>query len=420
MEKTFFREPVAPEQLSFDQLNIENEDNSEKLALIPYEKLDAKNFVFPRKRYFILSVIVHLVMTIYALTIVVEKFKQPDVIEVSYDAPMAAAPAPISKSFEEPAAISAPEIKSEAVVDDVVVVKPVPTEPVVKKATTVSKARTLPPPKIVEPVSPKPTMVSRPVVKASPVVPVEPLATVSDIEVPTLEKDTTDAEAAPKLSLKEIESDFDKIDESHNEKLVAANSDDSKMLEDSISDLDKVTESVSEEPSDIDDLAAERLENLQKQKVALKKATEEMAAAQAAAAAAQKAAATGKPRSTSQDKTNVSTGTEAGIGSESQGIVRKLEDLRQKPGNPRPTYDVADRLNGLSGTIVINAYVTKDGGLTLFRMIQSTGHKNLDKKTLEAIKEWKFYPGQEGWVELPFRWDLRGGVQQKPTLLKRR
>ncbi len=119
-------------------------------------------------------------------------------------------------------------------------------------------------------------------------------------------------------------------------------------------------------------------------------------------------------------------GTSAGNSSSEQGAgvgagdVRKLEDLRQMPGNTKPQYDIEDRVKGLSGNIVLYGFVTKEGSLSSFKMVQSTGHRNLDRKTLMALKKWKFYPGQEGWVELPFKWDLKGGVQQKPTLLKRR
>ncbi len=119
------------------------------------------------------------------------------------------------------------------------------------------------------------------------------------------------------------------------------------------------------------------------------------------------------------DGTSAGTSAMAGAGV-GDGNVRKLEDLRQMPGNLKPEYDTEERVKGLSGSIVLYGFVTKEGRLSEFKMIQSTGHRSLDKKTLVALKKWKFYPGQEGWVELPFKWDLKGGVQQKPTLLKRR
>ncbi|QDK39445.1 energy transducer TonB [Bdellovibrio sp. NC01] len=92
--------------------------------------------------------------------------------------------------------------------------------------------------------------------------------------------------------------------------------------------------------------------------------------------------------------------------------VRSLDQLRQMPGNPRPQYDREERRRGDQGEVAFVAWVTKDGHVTKFRQMKSTGYQNLDSKTLEALKRWRFYPGQEGWVELPFRWDLKGGVQQ--------
>lgn len=100
--------------------------------------------------------------------------------------------------------------------------------------------------------------------------------------------------------------------------------------------------------------------------------------------------------------------------------IRSLDQLRQYPGNPKPQYANEERLAGHQGKITLIAYVNKNGTLSNFKMLQSTGWQNLDRKTLMALKQWKFYPGQEGWVELPFSWDLRGGPQQMPTYLRRK
>lgn len=99
--------------------------------------------------------------------------------------------------------------------------------------------------------------------------------------------------------------------------------------------------------------------------------------------------------------------------------MRDIKDLRQRPGNKAPAYDAQDRFQRKSGEIILAAYVTKSGDLSTFRMIKSTGHRSLDLKTLKALKTWKFYPGQEGWVEIPFVWDIKGGVKEMPTTLRR-
>lgn len=94
--------------------------------------------------------------------------------------------------------------------------------------------------------------------------------------------------------------------------------------------------------------------------------------------------------------------------------VRSLEDLKQMPGNTRPLYADEDRLAGHKGAVIFHAFITKEGSPNQFKLIQSSGYKNLDLKTLKAIRDWKFYPGQEGWVEIPFEWDLKG----EPTLIR--
>ncbi len=109
----------------------------------------------------------------------------------------------------------------------------------------------------------------------------------------------------------------------------------------------------------------------------------------------------------------------AGAGNGGQG-VRALGDLKQMPGNKQPLYAVEERRRGLQGEGAFVAYVSKDGRLIDFKMLQSSGHRELDAKTLKAIKQWRFYPGQEGWVEIPFKWDLNGEPQVMPTTLRRR
>ncbi len=410
---------LEPEQLSFDQL-ISIEDQTAKLALISYTDyhlINAKEFSFPQRRFFILSVIVHIIFAGYTLSIIVEKLKKPEVIEVSYVSPKvmsAVALAPTQSSFNLPEPLTAEESAQ-----DVVKVKPVVTSKA-KAASraadrSISKSRTKSAKVNYAEVAAKSSTVKTNSIKAATTSKAEPMATVSDIEIPDLTAVSVDESTKP--SLKEIESDFDKIDKVQNEKLLADSKTDSKMLADSMSDLDHASEEVADEHSDIEDLAAERLKHLGEQKSELKKT----ALARSGPAVQKSAIASGADSERLGEQTSKNQGaTAAGVGSQSEGIVRRLEDLRQRPGNPRPDYDVNDRMNGLSGTIVINAYVTKEGSLTLFRLIQSTGHRNLDRKTLSALKNWKFYPGQEGWVELPFKWDLKGGVQQKPTLLKRR
>ena len=102
------------------------------------------------------------------------------------------------------------------------------------------------------------------------------------------------------------------------------------------------------------------------------------------------------------------------------GPVRSIENLRQVPGNPKPSYSMDERFNKQQGTVVFQAYVTDQGSLQHFKLLQSTGHRNLDGKTLAALKKWKFYPGQQGWVEIPQTWNLKGEAEEMPTTLRRK
>ena len=141
------------------------------------------------------------------------------------------------------------------------------------------------------------------------------------------------------------------------------------------------------------------------------------AAAQAAAVAAANAQGTGEGQGPAEKEgqgagnNGDATVAETQAAGEPTG-VRSLEQLRQMPGNKRPQYARDERLRGDQGAVVFYAYISKEGTPTQFRMVKSTGFRNLDGKTLVALKKWRFYPGQEGWVELPFRWDLKGGAQE--------
>lgn len=96
--------------------------------------------------------------------------------------------------------------------------------------------------------------------------------------------------------------------------------------------------------------------------------------------------------------------------------VRSLDQLKQMPRNPLPQYSADERFYGHQGTVVFQAYITHAGKPTQFKLVRSSGHQNLDSKTLAALQNWKFYPGQEGWVELPFNWSLSGEAQETGRL----
>lgn len=159
---------------------------------------------------------------------------------------------------------------------------------------------------------------------------------------------------------------------------------------------------------------------------AAQQAEAEKQAQAAAAAAAAKQAQMSAATSGGRAKTKVAGDVEGdGLGDSdsprgSTGHVRKMEDLRQLPGNQLPDYSEEDRFYQRSGEVVFEAYVTPKGTTTNFRMIQSSGHRSLDLKSLKAFKNWKFFPGQEGTVEMAYNWSLKGEAKERPALLRRR
>ncbi len=108
-------------------------------------------------------------------------------------------------------------------------------------------------------------------------------------------------------------------------------------------------------------------------------------------------------------------GTGSAFGS--PGFIR-VEDLRAMPGNRLPRYDTEERLHGHQGLVVIHARVLKSGKLAQVQLARSSGFENLDQKTLNAVRDWKFYPGTEAMVEIPMEWTLSGGAEAAPSRLR--
>lgn len=252
--------------------------------------------------------------------------------------------------------------------------------------------------------------------------------TLEDIPAPELDFDGVVAAQQGKLGDNEFESEFKKVDRSNAVAILAQKA-----------ELDNETKQIADE----EDAALKELEdNNQAQARAMEdalKATRTKNAATLAQvkaaefAAAEKAAKQAELLRQTQATNAVAAGkAAAGRGSGSTGAnktsealsgepdgVRSLDQLRQIPGNPKPQYSIDERLRREQGMVAFHAYISKSGLPTNFRIMKSTGFRNLDGKTLAALKKWKFYPGQEGWVEIPFKWDIKGGVQEMPTLLRR-
>lgn len=251
--------------------------------------------------------------------------------------------------------------------------------------------------------------------------------TIEDIPAPTLDFDGVAAAQAGNLGDDAFENEFKNIDRSNAAAIQAQQSEldnEAKIISDEQDAALKALENDNKAKARAmeDALAATRTKNAAAlaQMIAAEQAASEKAAKDAtlieqANARAQANAAAQRGQGAGDSGSEQASGTEAG----DPDSVRTLDQLKQVPGNPKPQYSNDERLRREQGMVAFHAYISKTGKPTEFRIMKSTGFRNLDGKTLAALKRWKFYPGQEGWVEIPFKWDIKGGVQEMPTLLRR-
>ena len=343
--------------------------------------------------FLIMSSLFHTALAIGVFAISVEAKKIIEVTEVEF----------LDSKSDLAPVTTAPDIAKENVA---------PVEEVVAAAPVVEQAPATPAPAPVVKAAPAPPQIAKalPVAAAKPkAAPSNPEATqaISPVVVPVLEtadlaEPVSENEAPAELSDEDIAGDLDKVDQEHAEKAVALQNELEKETEKDIQDQNaKLAALQTETEQESAALASENAQKRADEKAALAAATAARIAAEAEA-----------------EKIASASGTENGTG-KGTGEIRALEDLKQISGNKRPAYDADDRLKGRQGEVAFLAYVAKNGGIAEFKLIKSSGHRQLDAKTLKALRDWKFQPGQEGWVEIPFKWDLKGGPQEMPATLRR-
>jgi TonB family protein len=242
-----------------------------------------------------------------------------------------------------------------------------------------------------------------------------------DVKEPELEDTQFNDKAIAEFNEEDLNSDLEKVDQKNSKKVQALAQDleqDANSVDEEQAQALADAEAKTREESAAIAARADALREKNAKAVAAAQAQEnanreaQVAAAAAAAASAKKAAA-------AQKAAAEGSGSGAGAVGKAGGVpegVRALSQLRQVPGNPRPTYSAPERIARHEGEAVYLAYITKSGTPTDFKKMKTTGFENLDEKTLAALKRWKFYPGQEGWVEIPFRWKIRGESQETSAL----
>jgi len=249
--------------------------------------------------------------------------------------------------------------------------------------------------------------------------------TLEDIPAPKLDFESVEAEQIGQLGDDAFENEFKNIDKANEAairaekmqmdnqaKIIADESDASlKSIENKIAENSRVMQNSIQATRSKNAAALAQLRA--DEKAAADKAAREQAltSAQSSQSGNSKTHGLGQGNSGANERGLRASGRPDGI--------RDVTQLKQVPGNPIPQYSVTERLRREQGRVIFQAYVTPDGRLTNFKLTKSTGYKNLDGKTLAALKKWKFYPGQQGWVEIPQNWNIKGQVEEMPVLLRR-
>lgn len=373
-----------------------NSNSALKGADIPLPAIKAVKSKAPS--FLTLSATVHALcfLMISALSIPLITKESPEIVQFKLEEPLQNSMPSLGENI--PATKGGASEETEIAPSQPVIAEQLPEKALPAKAVAVAKPISVPAPAKTSPVSEVSTQAPPQVVAQ------EPLA-VPDLETPELD------------GLKEAQT-------------LAASSSPSQVSEESIErglEQDLIAEAPKEMPaafaleqensalesmSAIQDLQArEKAEIANLQASALQSAE--------SAAVAQKAASTSHGAATGQGQGNNGEDKAATALAGTPTGVRSLDQLRQMPNNPKPYYDREERRRGDQGIVKFVAFINKLGKPENFKLIQSSGYANLDKKTLAALKNWRFHPGQEGWVELPFKWDLQGGVQEDGGFLRR-
>lgn len=420
-------------------LNAEIENTSKPSAVPPASSARATSFIG-------LSAIVHTAAMVTLMVVNASLFEAPKVetVEIqladSSEPMKAAAPAaPAPAATPAQAAEAAPPAQAEAAarttqVDDLAPAEELEAPPVTAKAPAVKTKSSAP----AKSARTTPKAAAKTVAMAPQV-----LADESPVEVPQSvqaldesQQDIDDAAFEAKqtgeMNAGELDSSFAKADEESMKGVAAAKGE----MDQDANDVDQQSDdpiAVLEKQNADQAQALRQQENEMKARnakalgtaIASAEANERaQAAAQARAAAEQArarqaAAAAAANAKKGNGSGNGKTAGGAATGS-STGTVRRLDQLRQMPGNPKPSYNESERYARQNGQVTYLAYIGKDGRPSQFKQTQSTGFANLDSKTLEALKKWRFYPGQEGWVEIPMKWELLGGAKETSALSKRK
>lgn len=106
-----------------------------------------------------------------------------------------------------------------------------------------------------------------------------------------------------------------------------------------------------------------------------------------------------------------------GSGTVIAGPIRDASELKALPGNPNPVYPARDRFNRKQGTTFVLGRVMPDGRIGQVVLEKSSGSPSMDAESAKAFRNWRFQPGQQGWVRKPFQFRLVGEAKEVPAPL---
>jgi TonB family protein len=58
----------------------------------------------------------------------------------------------------------------------------------------------------------------------------------------------------------------------------------------------------------------------------------------------------------------------------------------------KPVYPEALQLQGIEGTILLQAVIAKDGGLSALTVMNALANPELSKAAVDAVKQWRYEP----------------------------
>lgn len=121
--------------------------------------------------------------------------------------------------------------------------------------------------------------------------------------------------------------------------------------------------------------------------------------------------AAGGSSSSAQAGSGPGSGAGAGLG---QGVSAEVLARPLYERNPPPLYPRLARRMGKQGVVLLEVFVSASGMVEEVKVATGSGHEILDEAALDAVRGWRFAPGQRNGrpaamrVRVPVRFELRG------------